>query len=176
MCPRCGSALEASPSVTPISATSVFGAPPLVQAGDAGPSSMPLTFGQKARLIVDCLPLLFFTLALVFTMTFFDDIYGAPPPAALLLFLGVIILITGYQALQRMRDLTSGVALVQEDLLQRFSGTRGQGRHRWGTFAQLGKLSLTPKAYHQGQPGRRHRVVYSPASRIVWSLEPLDYS
>ena len=135
--------------------------------------SVPLTLRQKARLIVDCLPLLFFGLALAFCVTLFDDIYGAPPPAALLLFLGFIILAVGWTAIQRMRDLASGVALVHEDLLQRSYRSR-RGQHQWGTFAQLGKLSLTVKAYHQGRHGRRHRVVYSPASKIVWWLEPLD--
>jgi hypothetical protein len=138
----------------------------------AGPGSVPLTIAQKARLVLNCVPLVFWGLAFVFSVTILDDIVGAPPPAALPLFLGVIILMVGFTAFQRMRDLASGVALVQDDLLQRSHRSR-RGQHCWGTFAQLGKLSLTPKAYHQGQPGRRHRVAYSPASKIVWSLEPL---
>jgi hypothetical protein len=138
----------------------------------AGPGSVPLTIAQKARLVLDCVPLVFWGLALVFSVTVLDDILGAPPPTALPLFLGVVLLMVGFTALQRMRDLASGVALVQDDLLQRSHRSR-RGQHCWGTFAQLGRLSLTPKAYHQGQPGRRHRVAYSPASKIVWSLEPL---
>jgi hypothetical protein len=136
-------------------------------------SFVPLTLGQKARLSVGCLPLPFFVLAFAFCLTLFDDIYGMPPPAVLLLFLGFVILVVGWSALRRIRDLASGVALMQEDLLQRSYRSR-RGQHQWGTFAQLGKLSLTPKAYHQGRLGGRHRVVYSPASKIVWSLEPLD--
>jgi len=154
VCPRCGALLGALPD-------------------SEHPGNMPLTGMQKARLIVDCLPLLFFALALVFTVTIFDDIVGVRPPTTLLLFLGVVIIVMGLQAFQRTRDLVSGVALVQDDVLQRAYRSRGQGWHFWGTFAQLGKLSLTAKAYHQGQPGRRHRVVYSPASKIVWSLERL---
>jgi hypothetical protein len=167
-CPRCNAPLEAMPSATPLSAPSVFGMP----SSSAGPGSVPLTIAQKARLVLNCVPLVFWGLAFVFSVTILDDIVGAPPPAALPLFLGVIILMVGFTAFQRMRDLASGVALVQDDLLQRSHRSR-RGQHCWGTFAQLGKLSLTPKAYHQGQPGRRHRVAYSPASKIVWSLEPL---
>jgi len=135
---------------------------------------MPLTFGQKARLIVDCLPALFFVLALVFCLTFFDDIYGAPPPLVLLLFLGFVTLWMGYQALQRTRDLASGVALVVEDVLARSWAARGTGRGFFGKFERLGTLSMIPKAHFGSQNGRRYRVIYSPASKLVWALEPLD--
>jgi hypothetical protein len=161
------------PGAAPMSAPSVFGAPSMPQSASAGPTSVPLTALQKARLIVDCLPLAFFVLALAFCLTFFDDIYGAPPSAALLLFLGVVILVTGYQALQRTRDLVDGAALVQDDLLQRLWRPRGGSGH-YGKFAQLGTLRLRQKAYSHGQPGQRHRIIYSPASKIAWSLEPLD--
>jgi hypothetical protein len=171
ICPRCNAPLATQSSTTPLASNPVFGAP--ARAADAGPGSVPLTVAQKAWLVVDCLPLCFFVLAFVFSVTVLDDITGAPPPAALPLFLGLVILVTGYQALQRMRDLVSGVALVQEDLLQRLWRPRRGGGH-YGTFARLGRLRLTPQAYGRGQPGRRHRVAYSPASKIVWSLEPLD--
>jgi hypothetical protein len=129
---------------------------------------------QKARLLVDCLPLPFFVLALVFVVTILDDITGAPPPQFLILFLGLVILLVGWTALQRVRDLVAGVALVQDDLLQRYLAGRGRGRVRFGEFEQLGRLRLTAKAFHQAQPQRRYRVLYSPASRIVWALEPLS--
>jgi len=138
----------------------------------ARPASVPLTALQKARLIADCLPLLFFTLALVFCLTLFDDIYGAPPSAILLSFLGVIIVVTGYRALQRLRDMAAGAALVREDLLQRSWRTR-RGQGHYGKFEQLGTLRLRQTAPSQGQPGQRHRVIYSPASKIAWRLEPL---
>ena len=171
-CPRCGLPLPAMPGAAPMSASSIFGAPALARSGSAISASVPLTALQKARLVVDCLPFCFFALALVFCVTFFDDIYGTPPSAALLLFLGVVILVTGYQALQRMRDLASGVALVQDDLLQRLWRPR-RGTGHYGRFAQLGTLRLRQKASSQGQPSQRHRVIYSPASKIAWSLERL---
>jgi hypothetical protein len=138
-----------------------------------GLGSVLLTTSQKARLIVECLPLVFWVLVFAFCVTFFDDIYGVPPSAILLLFLGFVMLLVGWTTIQRMRDLASGVALVQEDRLQRVWRPR-RGTGHYGRFAQLGTLRLTPKAYSRGQPGERQRVAYSPASKIVWSLEPLD--
>jgi hypothetical protein len=173
-CPRCGAIVDAMPSAAPMPATSIVGLPSMNQSSSAGPGVLPLTALQKARLLVDCLPVIFFVLALVFTLTLLDNITGAPPPMALALFLGFVILWMGYQALQRIRDLILGVALVQEDVLERSWASRGRGRHFFGRFAQLGTRPLTSKAYHQGRHGWRHRVAYSPASKIVWTLEPLD--
>jgi hypothetical protein len=135
--------------------------------------TVPLTGLQKARLIKDCLPFPFFLLALVFVVGFLRNITGAPPPLLLILFLVFLVLLMGWVALNRVRDLASGVAVVQEDLLQRLSRGSGGRRHAFGEFEQLGRFSLTTKAFHQGQPLHRHRVTYSPASKIVWTLEPL---
>jgi len=136
---------------------------------------MPLTFFQKARLCLECLPVLFFTAALIFCVTLLDDLTGAPAPLALLLFLGLVIVVTGWAALNRVRDLAAGVALVQEDLLERSWNSRGASGSKAfrGQFEQLGRMRLSSKAYGQGQNGFRYRVAYSPASKIVWSLEKL---
>ncbi|HJZ49028.1 MAG TPA: hypothetical protein VKE41_17750 [Roseiflexaceae bacterium] len=163
-CARCGLPLEANP---------IGGEPAMVLAGAERAGSMPLSFGQRAQLIVECLPLPFFVLALVFTLTILDDITGAPPPLGLPLFLGFVIFVVGWAALNRMRDLASGVALVREDVLQRSWRSGGsRGLHPFkGKFQQLGTMRLTAKAWGQGQNGARYRVYYSPASKIVWSLE-----
>lgn len=132
----------------------------------------PLTFRQKARLCVECLPVLFFTAALIFCATLLDDLTGAPPPLALLLFLGLVIVVTGWAALNRVRDLAAGIALVQEDLLVRSWRSRGASTKPFhGQFEQLGRMRLSSKAYGQGQNGFRYRVSYSAASKIVWWLE-----
>jgi hypothetical protein len=138
-------------------------------------TEVPLTFAQRARLLVECLPVIFFTLALVFVLTRFGDITGAPPSLFLILFLWVVILIVGWTALNRIRDLVSGVVLVQEDVLERSwrSGRRSRSRPLKGKFTRLGNMRLTSNAYGQGHNGFRYRVAYSPASKIVWSLEPI---
>jgi hypothetical protein len=128
---------------------------------------------QRVWLIGGCLPVLFFLLAFAFVATLLDNLTGAPPPPLLLAFLGLVILVTSYQATQRLRDLLAGQAHVREDLLERARRSRQRGRYCYGIFAQLGRLRLLPKVYAQAQPGRRYQVVYSPHSKIVWSLAPV---
>jgi hypothetical protein len=133
---------------------------------------VPLSFTQRARLAIECLPVVFFTAALIFCATLLDDLTGTPPPLALLVFLGLVIVVTGWTALNRVRDLAAGVALVQEDLLTRSWRSGGAGAKPFrGQFEQLGRMRLSSKAYGQGQNSVRYRVCYSPASKIVWSLE-----
>jgi hypothetical protein len=135
---------------------------------------VPLNFSQKARLMVECLPVVFWTAALIFCATLLDDFIGAPAPPALLIFLGLVIVVTGWAALNRVRDLTVGVALVQEDLLTRSWRSRGAGTKPFhGQFERLGRMRLTSEAYGQSQNGVRYRVCYSPASKIVWRLETI---
>ena len=100
-----------------------------------------------------------------------------PPPAPLLsLVIVAALLVTGYQALKNLRDFISGVALIQEDLLNRsYQARGGQGpAHYYGSFERLGTFRIVSKAYYQNSPGQRYRVVYSPISKIVWALEPPD--
>jgi hypothetical protein len=137
--------------------------------------TIPLTVGQKMRLLVDCLPLLFFSAVAVAYVTVFKDVYGGTR-APVLLFFAIVLLVTGHRTVQRVRDVALGVALVNEDRLTNILGRGHQRRRRnrhAGEFAALGRLSLTPASFRQAERGRRHRVVYSPASRIAWSVEPL---
>ena len=140
-------------------------------------SEMLLTLFQRGRLLFDCLPFLFMLASLIFTVTILDDITGAPPPRGLPLFLGFVTLVTLWTTIQRLRDLFSGVTRVQEDRLQRSWRSRGShtvGRF-YGKFEQLGTMRLRPKTFVHSSPGARYRVTYSPASKIVWSLEKLRY-
>lgn len=138
-------------------------------------SEVPLTLSQQARLVAECLPVIFFSMALVFVLTRFGPMTGARPPIFLVLFLSVVILVVGWAAVNGIRDLISGVALLQEDVLERSwrSGRSSRSRPLNGIFEQLGKMRLSSSAYGQGQHGVRYRVVYSPASKIVWSLEQI---
>jgi hypothetical protein len=132
---------------------------------------------QRARLIGEILPFIFFVVAFVFSVTLLDDIIGAPPPIALFLFLGVVLLATGYTAFLRTRDLLSGRALVQDDLLVRSRrvGVRGPGRmHCYGEFEKLGKLRIRNKDFVQSHINQRYRVIYSPVSKIAWALESVE--
>ena len=121
-------------------------------------------------LLKDCLPAAFFILALIVVPWLLEAVNGGRPPKALYGFLAVVIAVCLYSAQQRARDLASGVAIREEDLLIRTWRSR-RAAHRWGQFERLGRMRCVPSAYGQARPGGRHVVTYSPASRIVWSLE-----
>lgn len=141
-----------------------------------GPIPVPLTAGQKARLLAGCLPLITFTLVVAGYLILVGRDIVPPPQPLLSLVIVAVILVLAYKALQRLRDLVSGVALAQEDLLDRsWAGRSAQGRSSYfGKFERLGTLEMIPKIHFQNSPGQRYRVVYSPASKIVWALEPPD--
>jgi hypothetical protein len=135
--------------------------------------AVPLTATQRARLVLDCVPFVFFVVMLLLAATILDDIIGAPPSPFLFAFLGFVLLVTGFQAVQRLRDLLSGVAIVEEDVIERSWRSSGRGRMFFGQFQKLGRIRMMPKAHFQVRSGGRHRVSYSPVSRIVWTAEPL---
>ena len=128
---------------------------------------VPLTIGQKARLIGRILLLGF--APLVFIRSFIAS--AAFPPLILLLLVAGMIYVWAIDGLRCIRDLWLGVALVEADLL--VGKAKKYRSLPAGEFARLGHFTLTPQAYAQGRPSWTHRVVYSPATRTVWSLEPL---
>jgi hypothetical protein len=139
-------------------------------------STRPLTFGQRTRLLIDCVPFIGLAAMVAGFHFFWVPIAGAPNPV-FYLFLFLVLAVTGYETVGRLRDLRSGVALVGEDVLVRAGRSRRPGGGAfWARFSQLGRMRLTPSAFSRSANGVRHRIVYSPASRLVWSVEPLhDY-
>lgn len=172
-CPSCGNEVPARPTCLQCGA-SLFGQATL-PASAQGPLRLPLTFGQRARLLAGCLPV-FVLAAMVAAYWLLASRETVPGPVPWFwLLMGGVFLALAYQAFQRLRDLASGVVLVEEDLLNRSWAGRSQGRGTYyGRFERLGTLRLVPKAHFQTSPGQRYRVVYSPASKIVWALEPPD--
>lgn len=53
-----------------------------------------------------------------------QDVFGPPSPA-FLLFAAFVILVLGSYAIQRLRDLISGMAVVQADVLERSWSSSG---------------------------------------------------
>jgi hypothetical protein len=88
-------------------------------------------------------------------------------------FLCTLILFMGWIAVNCLRDLLSGVALIQEDVLELAwrTGRTARSRDFYGKCTQLGKMRLVSSAYHQGIHSFRYRICYGPVSKIVWSLE-----
>jgi hypothetical protein len=90
------------------------------------------------------------------------------------LILGLValfILFDLISATRAVRDLASRVALVTEDVLETTSGT---GRGYSARFTRLGRMSITARARVEAMPRERHRVVYSPRTKVVWEVERLD--
>lgn len=141
------------------------------------PHTIALTFAQKARLLVRGLPLVTFLLLGAGYFLLVERGLIPAPTSLFYLFLGVVILVLGYQTVQALRDVVAGVARVEDDFLNRSyrSGGRGPGRFV-GHFERLGKLRLLPAVHFQNAAGQPYRVVYSPASKLVWQLEPIPHS
>jgi hypothetical protein len=140
-------------------------------------ATTPLTLSQKARLATACLPFPFFVAAVAFYYVFWVDFASAVTHQPIevrsnkgLLFMGfmaIVLAITGRSALLALRDLSCGVARVTEDRVVRFWG---RGRFKGATFEKLGRMRVIRRT---GNPGSQQRVVYSPASKIVWFTEPV---
>jgi hypothetical protein len=173
-CPNCGNEVPSRPTCLRCG-VALFGSP-VLPASALAPIRMPLTLAQKVQLFSGCLPVLGFVLLLAGYLALVQRAIVPPPVPFFYVFGGAVILVVGYQALQRLRDLLSGVALAREDLLKRSYRSRaGRGRSScYGHFEQLGTLRMSPKDHVQHTSGQRYRVVYSPASKIVWALEVPD--
>lgn len=174
LCPSCGNEVPARPTCLRCGAA-LFGDPAL-PATALGPSSAPLSPGQRMALLAPCVPVVGFGLMVaLYLAVAFAGLVPAPPPL-LYLFVAVVLLITGYTAVQSLRDLAAGVALVQEDLLSSSYASRGgagPGRY-YGRFERLGTLRLAGRLHFQRSSGQRYRVTYSPASKVAWALDPPD--
>src|SRR5262245_4537304 len=128
---------------------------------------------QRARLLKDCVPAGFFIVALIAVPWVLETVNGSSAPRAFYAFMALVIVYCLYSAQQRARDLLSGVAMREEDLLIRTWRSKRRS-NRGGQFERLGRMRCTFAAYGQGRPGTRHVVTYSPVSRIVCALEPIS--
>jgi hypothetical protein len=79
---------------------------------------------------------------------------------------GGCLLFFGFLARTWLRDLVFGAALVREATLTELFFAGGTA---CATFAQLGTFSLNDKTV-QMITGQRYRIIYSPASRLIWTL------
>ena len=127
---------------------------------------------QRARLLRDCLPVAFFIAVLIAVPWVLETVNGSSPPRAFYAFMALVIAFCLYSAQQRARDLVSGLAAREQDLLIR-TWRSNRGAYGGAQFERLGRMRCIPVADGQSRPGARHVVTYSPASRIVWSLEPV---
>lgn len=83
------------------------------------PADVALTFSQKVQLAFGGLPFVTFAVLTALYLAVLPRWIGTPTPALVAL-LGLVLLVTGYRALARVRDIASGVAIAREDVLARF--------------------------------------------------------
>jgi hypothetical protein len=136
---------------------------------------VPLANWQKLRLLYDCVPFIGFAIIVLAVLTLFGSVIGVGISSILFrLFISFVLVVLGFQAVQRIRDLISGQANVVVDILERSWRSGGSGRGIYfGKFQQLGRIRVIGKAHFGSHNGQRYRVTYSPISRIVWTLEPV---
>ena len=132
--------------------------------------SRPLSFSERSRLLAGAVKVLFVLLPFVLYLVFLTRFFGPPVPLFYLLMAAVAVVV-GLDSLRCLRDLQAGVVEIRDDVLERSRASRGPGRHFFGQFRELGKVSMTGKAHFGGRPGAVHRVTYSPRSRFVWAAE-----
>jgi hypothetical protein len=135
---------------------------------------LPLTAGQRYRLVMLMIvPCVAFLVMVLLYLIFWVPLVGPPQPL-FYPFLLVVLAFTGYDAVRAVQDLRSGLAVRTEDVIIRTWIGRQPGFLRaQGRLARLGIVRMTSQARLKSVHGFRHRVVVSPASKVVWSTEPL---
>jgi hypothetical protein len=136
--------------------------------------SVPLTSRQKNHLRLEFAPRAIVVLGIVtYLVLLATETLATPESWLFWIWLAGLGLLSGHGALRPLRDLRSGIALTREDLLESIFLSSGKGGGRYyGRFEQFGSLRLGPQVDARSPDGRLYRIVYSPASKIVWSLEP----
>ena len=139
-----------------------------------GAVSIPLTSRQKNHLRLELAPYAIVILGIAtYLVLLATETLAAPEDWFFWIWLAGLSLLSGYEALLPLRDLSSGTALKREDLLESIYLSNGKGGGRYhGRFEQLGSLRLGPQVDARSPDGRHYRIVYSHASKIVWTLEP----
>jgi hypothetical protein len=142
---------------------------------DVSVGTIALTTKQKLLLAGAFVPVVFFALAGIFILLLLSFMFSADVLILLLIFLLVILSVIFYDFSKNLRDLFSGVAIIEEDKLSSLRRAHSRSSTCFGTFARLGELRMTPISFEQAQIGQTYRICYSPASGIVWSLEANSY-
>jgi hypothetical protein len=158
------------------------------------PTRRPLAGAERGRLLRDCVPFLVALAGTIVLAAVWSDLTealaGQRTPLVLGAVLGFFLLGTGSIALNRVRDVLTGSAVVEQDHLKRLRRPRRGplGNDGYGDFEHLGTLRMSPTEFGRastvfdlaqlhhadGVSGGRvpvvFRVTYSPASKIAWSV------
>ena len=138
-------------------------------------ATVRLTAGQYLRLLLGCVPFASLLVLVVVHLAVALTVLGQGlPPIGYWIVVAAAAAFTGWDALNCLRDIASGVALVAEDRVERSTNSRRPGR--WGysaRFSRLGRMGISSTMYSRLSIGADYRLVYSPASRHLWAAESL---
>jgi hypothetical protein len=134
------------------------------------PSTIALTAAQRGRLLAGCLPAVGFAL-LAGGGTFLAAIFldWQPPIVVVVLIVGITAFLLR-DAVHRVRDIASGVAVVDEDTLELCSEA---GNRYTCRFHRLGTFTTSQSVHTNVLPRVRYRLTYSPASQVLWTAEAI---
>jgi xanthosine utilization system XapX-like protein len=137
-------------------------------------STVPLTRAQRLELLESCIPLAIVTVLVGGYVVMALAGIIPHPPLLIYLVIAVVFALVGYQAAQVARDLSAGVALVEEDQLLSAWRASGPSNDVYGKFERLGTLSLKQATAAPPATDTRYLLTYSPASKTVWSMVPAE--
>lgn len=148
---------------------SVAPPPNAAMMGNAMPTTVPLTSGQKTQLLFSAL---FQSVFLVLPVWFITQ-SGFPKDFGFFwVILGIFGLIFGWQIIINLIDLVSGVAQVQVDRLTKTQVVKNKNsRTYYGHFERVGRLKIGRENYNAAFQGAIYQVTYSPRSKRVWAMQ-----
>lgn len=139
-------------------------------------STVPLTGKQKSQLLAGSFLRLGITT--IFGFVFFATTLRRPfaelplPFMLFILIFGLIFSGIVYQAFKAVRDVFSGVALVQTARLTKTQQIRNRNSALYyGYFEQLGKMTISRTNFDSAISGAPYRLTYSPATKRVWAMQ-----
>ena len=93
-------------------------------------------------------------------------------PVVFMLIFGLIFSLIAYQVFKALRDVFSGVALVQTARLTKTQQIRNRNSALYyGYFEQLGKMTISRTNFDSAISGAPYRLTYSPATKRVWEMQ-----
>ncbi|MCA0353322.1 MAG: hypothetical protein LCH85_15110 [Chloroflexi bacterium] len=148
---------------------SVAPPPNATMMGNAMPTTVPLTSGQKTQLLFGA----FFPLIILAIPIWFIGGSGFSEEISFFWFiLGLFGLVMGWQAIMNLVDFFSGVAQVQVDRLTKTQVVKNKNsRTYYGNFERIGRLNIGRENYNAAFQGAIYQVTYSPRSKRLWAMQ-----
>ncbi len=148
---------------------SVAAPPNATMLGNAMPTSVPLTGGQKTKLLFGAL----IPLAIIGIIVWsFSRSLANKDAGFAWIFIIAMSLIFVWQSMTKLIDFFSGVAQVQVDRLTKTQIVKNKNsRTYYGHFERIGRLTIGRQNYDTALQGAIYQVTYSPRSKSLWAMQ-----